>query len=185
MKPDPENVPAPERIKEAAIRLMRVKAPSRITGRELAAEAQVNYGLVHHYFGGKNQALREAFRELARQYVDAVQTMPDHERILPNAGPELSDVWFVLANLAMDPDSLDIVDWDYPLLRNRLAARLAAEGEGAGAAREHIRQDIAVAFALALGWTVFQPFICDALELDAEARKAVDRATADMVAERW
>lgn len=46
-----------EALIDAARRLLPDRAPSTITGRELAAEAGVNYGLVHHHFGGKDAAL--------------------------------------------------------------------------------------------------------------------------------
>ena len=50
-------VGASEKLVDAAKRLLPQRAPSAITGRDLAAEAGVNYGLVHHYFGGKDAAL--------------------------------------------------------------------------------------------------------------------------------
>ena len=37
-------------LMDAAIRLMSRRQPSTISGRDLAAEAGVNYGLVHYYF---------------------------------------------------------------------------------------------------------------------------------------
>ena len=54
---------------DAAKALLPTRAPSTVSGRELAAEAGVNYGLVHHYFGGKDAAFREAMLELRAEFL--------------------------------------------------------------------------------------------------------------------
>lgn len=53
----------------AAMRLLAERAPSAITGRELADEANVNYGLVHHHFGGKDGVLQAGLCELRDDFV--------------------------------------------------------------------------------------------------------------------
>ncbi|MBT6372667.1 MAG: TetR family transcriptional regulator, partial [Acidimicrobiaceae bacterium] len=57
-----------EALVAAAARLLGHLAPKRISGRVLAEEAGVNYGLVHHYFGGKEALLREGFDRLTESY---------------------------------------------------------------------------------------------------------------------
>jgi AcrR family transcriptional regulator len=57
-----------EALIAAAARLLGAAPPDRISGRALAEEAGVNYGLVHHYFGGKHAVLREGFTRLAEAY---------------------------------------------------------------------------------------------------------------------
>jgi AcrR family transcriptional regulator len=47
---------------EAAITLMSRRSPSTISGRDLAAEAGVNYGLVHYYFESARDLMAEARR---------------------------------------------------------------------------------------------------------------------------
>ena len=53
----------------AAMRLLPERAPSTITGRDLASEAGVNYGLVHHYFGSKDVVLEQGMRTLRDDFV--------------------------------------------------------------------------------------------------------------------
>ena len=53
----------------AAMRLLAERAPSGITGRELADEANVNYGLVHHHFGGKDGVLQAGLLALRDDFV--------------------------------------------------------------------------------------------------------------------
>ncbi len=54
---------------DAAARLLPERAPSAITGRDLADEANVNYGLVHHHFGGKDAALQFGLAALRDDFV--------------------------------------------------------------------------------------------------------------------
>ncbi len=60
---------AREALVEAAQRLLPDRAPSAITGRDLASEAHVNYGLVHHYFGGKDAVLEAGLAALRDDFV--------------------------------------------------------------------------------------------------------------------
>ncbi|MFD5655869.1 TetR/AcrR family transcriptional regulator [Streptomyces hirsutus] len=182
----PSSSPARERILKAAARLMTVKAPSQITGRELAKAADVNYGLVHHYFGSKNNACQEAFRAFAGQYVKDAQTGARQDWIL-NMGrlPEYQDLWRILAHAAMDGESLDLLGWDYPLLRARLAARAAQTGHTPDGEGSLPAESIATAFSLALGWTVFQPFIKEALGLESKDLAHINDAIVRTIDELW
>ena len=63
--------PARHALVQAAKRLLPERAPSAVTGRELAAAAGVNYGLIHHYFGGKDAVFREALLELRAEFLSA------------------------------------------------------------------------------------------------------------------
>ena len=47
---------------EAAVNLMSRRSPSTISGRDLATEAGVNYGLVHYYFESARDLMSEARR---------------------------------------------------------------------------------------------------------------------------
>ncbi len=75
-KDDP---PARQALVSAAKELLPDRAPSSVTGRELAERAGVNYGLIHHYFGGKDAIFREALLELRAEFLDihAEHHLPD------------------------------------------------------------------------------------------------------------
>ena len=53
-------VGAKEQLIEAGAALLSDRAPSAISGRELALAAHVNYGLIHHYFRSKDEVLRQS-----------------------------------------------------------------------------------------------------------------------------
>lgn len=173
---------AEQRILDAACELMTTKSASQITGRELAKKASVNYGLIHHYFGGKNNAFREAFRQLASRYVDDARSGQEHDWIL-NMGrlPQNADLWKVLAHAAMDQPSLEILGWDYPLIRARLQERATSDGTTMSAAKTTMSE----AFCLALGWTAFRPFIQEALGLTGTDIDQVGESIVERIDTLW
>lgn len=177
-----KNNKAEQRILDAACELMATKSPSQITGRELAKKASVNYGLIHHYFGGKNNAFREAFRQLASVYVQDARSGREHDWILHMGRlPQNSDLWKVLAHAAMDQPSLEILGWDYPLIRARLHDRATSDGTALSAAKTTMSE----AFCLALGWTAFRPFIEEALGLTEADTEKVGESIAGRIDALW
>ena len=64
---DPERS-SRQALLDAALRLVAERPPSSISGRELAVEAGVNYGLIHHYFGSKQALLQEGLASLAGSF---------------------------------------------------------------------------------------------------------------------
>src|SRR5712671_5539324 len=57
-----------ERIIAAAARVLAAKGYDATTLREISREAQAAPGLVHYYFGGKDQLLVEALQAAGRQF---------------------------------------------------------------------------------------------------------------------
>ncbi len=60
---------AEARLVHAAIELLKERAATGVSGRELARRAKVNYGLIHHYFGSKEAVFDAAFVQLHERYV--------------------------------------------------------------------------------------------------------------------
>ena len=57
---------------EAASRLLPDRSPNAISGRDLAAEAGINYGLIHHHFGSKDAVLQAGLDALRDDFVRTV-----------------------------------------------------------------------------------------------------------------
>ncbi len=53
----------------SACKLMSEFGPRAVTIRDIAADAGVNHGQIHHYFGGKKGLITEAFKHLAREHM--------------------------------------------------------------------------------------------------------------------
>ena len=94
------------------MRLLPDRPPSTITGRELAAEAGVNYGLVHHYFGGAGVGGKEAIlrKAIARMRDEFLERHPVPAR-LPLLVGEREPFLMALARAQVDyPSALGPVD---------------------------------------------------------------------------
>lgn len=139
---------------DAATSLMAVRSPRRVSGRELADHAGVNYGLIHHYFGTKDnvfaEAVAEATEEMGRRWAT--------DGILPvNTGDEAAS-YRTFAKLEVD-DAANPV--------RELVARIVAgqaERSGRPADDPGLLAEVAIATALQFGWGAFEDDIVAALE---------------------
>lgn len=66
-----------ERLLRASETLLETRLETAVTGRELAAAAHVNYGLVNHYFGSKTAVFDEALIHLHQRFLDDVLEIAD------------------------------------------------------------------------------------------------------------
>ena len=160
---------------EAAKRLLPDRAPSAIAGRDLAAEAGVNYGLVHHYFGGKDAALRAGLTALRDDFVTThgdVASMP----LLTKSDPYLKALfrWHLHDMEAVDGEG------DFPLA----AALVAAVASRMDSADDDAPAE-ATARALALTsvqlcFAVFGPVLLEATGVHPDERRSVEQALASL-----
>src|SRR5690242_3907068 len=74
-----------ERIIAAAAKILAEKGYEATTLREIAREAQAGPGLVHYYFGGKDQLLVEALQTAGQHFhqrmEDLVQQVPGNQSL--------------------------------------------------------------------------------------------------------
>ncbi len=149
---------------DAAIRLMSERAPSTITGRELAEEAGVNYGLVHYYFESPGDLLDAARRRHGDRLV--ADLMEGGTRSIP-LGRVITDreIFGFSAHVALE-GGYDDADVSRPVLDTML--RMAADGDPGGDPVHH-RATVAAIVLLELGWPVFVEHNARGLGLDPEA----------------
>jgi AcrR family transcriptional regulator len=160
---------------EAAKRLLADRAPSAIAGRDLAAEAGANYGLLHHYFGGKDEALRAGLRALRDDFVathgDAA-SMP----LLTASDPYLK----ALVRWNVDDVQRVSLDGEFPIgagLVDAVADRIDAGGDDALV--EAKARAIAM-ISLQLCFAVFGPVLLDATGVRPHERRSVETALASL-----
>ncbi len=164
-----------EALVEAAKRLLTERAPSAIAGRDLAAEAGVNYGLVHHYFGGKDAALRAGLDALREDFVTVhgdVSAMP----LLTSSDPYLKALvrWHL-----HDVDTAP-VSGEFPLgaaLVATVASRMDRGGEVEAA--EAKARAIAMT-SIQLCFAVFGPVLLEASGVRRDERQSVEDALASL-----
>lgn len=143
-----------DRLLAAAIRLMAQRSPQAISGRELAQEAGVNYGLIHHYFGSKDAVFTRAVRMATEQ----MQQRWDADGILPVNTSDEARGYRTLAKLDAGEAS-------------RLIAKLTqriADGHSAATDRPtddpELLAEVALCAALQFGWGAFEEEILRGLE---------------------
>ena len=156
-KPKPKSA-GPEAVRrsliDAAKSLMSMRSPRQVSGRELAQHAGVNYGLIHHYFGTKDNVFAEAVAEAT----EAMGQRWDDGAILPvNTGDEAAS-YRTFAKLEVDESRSPIAD----LIRRIVKGH--AEKTGADPDDPELLADVAIATALQFGWGAFESDIVAALE---------------------
>ena len=139
---------------DAAKALTSMRSPRQISGRELAQHAGVNYGLIHYYFGTKDnvfaQAVAEATQDMAQRW--------DEEGILPVNTSEEAASYRTFAKLEIDESRSPISD---------LVARIVAgqaQASGRSQTDDELLAEVAIATALQFGWGTFEEEIVAALE---------------------
>ena len=148
----------------------------RVTVREVAARAKVNHGLVHTYFGSKQQlvtaALDEMNRRAAQEMDEAGFPPPD---LASRRGGELGKA---IARVRLDMGS-DLFSshpvtsrWRDALTRTRPDLD-----------PDEIQAMVAIAAAMGLGWAVFGEHICESLGLGVDGRASLDKRVTELVAD--
>lgn len=149
-----------ERLVLAGARLLTDRAPSSISGRALAREAGVNYGLIHHYFGGKDEVLRQSV-QLHRDRYFTAHSGPDRSprffSVCDHPGYVRAMTWSAL------DDALAEAPQSYPVTAQMIArhARDLPEAEATA-----MRVAVLTAVAAQMTWALFQPLLELALEVD-------------------
>lgn len=152
---------------EAAGRLFVERGPAAVSVRQIAAEAGVNHGLVHQYFGSKDGLVHATLEHLAEELAPIAEGAPDVpasvDPLLAAIGDRAAFVrllgWLLLEGA--DPSALPI---DFPVIRGALA-RIDSE-LGDTTPRVDPRVVIASFVSMAFGWLVFRRYIVDATRLD-------------------
>lgn len=88
-------------LQRATERLISVHPPSAVTGRQIAAEADVSYGRIHRHFGSKDQLIRSTIDELGERYL--ADALPPGA-LMPTPGVLARHALFArsVANLLLD-----------------------------------------------------------------------------------
>ena len=150
-------------LMDAAIRLMSRRQPSTISGRDLAAEAGVNYGLVHYYFDSARDLMLEARRRHGSWLVEDLMeggTRP----LAVEVALEDRRIFGFMAHVALD-DAYRDPGAPHPALDAMLDLVRGADPDGDPA---HHRATIAAITLLLLGWPIFVKHIAHSLGLDPE-----------------
>ena len=158
-----------EALMAAAAELFARRGPHAVSVREVAAAAQVNHGLVHHYFGGKDELVAAVLDHLADLAAEEVATHGDPSAIYAEGGPTAVH-GRIVAHLLVSGTDLSRLRRSFPAM-DALRQRFRDGGLSAEEASERSAQVV----AMIMGWQLFEPFlaVANGLELSAESRRRI------------
>jgi AcrR family transcriptional regulator len=172
-------------VLDAAIRLFVDRGPAAVSLRDIAAEANVNLGLLYRHFGTKAELLSATVDGLVERFgaviagsVEAPDMALELATIVtgsrdPSVTP-MRPYARMLAWLLLDGANPLSIQSSYPVYP-RLVERLTAEGRDP----EDARLTSLVIFSIALGWLLFAPYLNAAASLDDVPLDDLRHALAD------
>ena len=140
---------------DAAMALLPERAPSTVAGRELADRAGVNYGFIHHYFGGKDHVLRAAMRRMREQFLQR-HPDPSRLRLVTSGDPYLRAI---ARSQIDDPGAFGPAD-DFPVGAGMLAGvkqRMGPQASGA-----EVKARVIALLSLQITYGAYQPMLFNA-----------------------
>lgn len=157
-----------EALLDAANRLFAAKGPADVSLREIAREANVNHGMVHRYFGTRDDLVDRLLERMATDWTDFAQSADDFgaavDRMLgtDESAETSAGAWIRLlawSLLTEAPASSGAAQRRYATL-DLLPAMLKDRDEDDATATT------AAVLALVYGWRFFHPYIRSTLHLD-------------------
>ncbi|WP_018177440.1 TetR/AcrR family transcriptional regulator [Jongsikchunia kroppenstedtii] len=168
-------------IVTAARALFAERGPARVSLREVAREAGVNYGLIHQYVGSKEALLRLVFTRSSAGWADAFS---DADRLEDAIGLLLrpkSDTYVrMLAHLILEGRNPAELEDDTPALQ-ALTRRLESELVPSAPVLPDPRIQAAVITGISMGWGLFGPYLRMLAGLTDLSQDELDRRVYDYV----
>jgi AcrR family transcriptional regulator len=151
----------------AGAELFAERGLSAVSVRDVATRARVNHGLVHHYFGSKEDLLRGVVKRLSEDLANRASIRFDE--LFEAAGR--SGLFRIQARLILDGHDVKQFDPGHPIF-DRIH-EVAIQAKEAGFLRADLDPKLAASMgvALHLGWLVFEPHL-----MNAAGHKKRDRA---------
>jgi TetR/AcrR family transcriptional regulator, repressor for neighboring sulfatase len=154
----------------AATKLFAQFGPGAVSVREIAAEAQVNHGLVHRHFGSK-EALLEAvmaklIRDLAQEYlINQSRVHRSVTRVFRRTRAQ-GAYWRILAHSLLEERKPGEMQREFPIMNALVQAIRHAQATGVYDPKLDARAVTAAGAAFGLGWLMFEPFLVAGSGLD-------------------
>lgn len=151
----------------ASQRLLAQRPPSGITGKQIAKESGVHYGLIYHYFASKEDLFLAAMQELTAAYLAFREKTVDRSVPLPHLTVEGHETWWrAAANFSADGGaSYASLGWTYPVLNYELEQiRRHHPDVSEFEAKAHIVREVCLNF----GWVFFKDTLRAGMHLTNE-----------------
>jgi TetR/AcrR family transcriptional regulator, repressor for neighboring sulfatase len=155
----------------AGAELFAEQGLSTVSVRDIALRAKVNHGLVHHYFGSKEDLLRAVVRRLSE---DLSQQSTVHlDQLFEAVGR--SGIFRIHARLILD--GYDVKKFDPGHILFDRVLEVATQAKDAGFLRQDLDPKLVASMgvALNLGWLVFEPHLMDVAGYKKRDRDTIRR----------
>ena len=163
---------ARDAILAAAKELFAGRSPSRVSLREIATKAGVNYGLIHHYFGTKDAILAALVQEASAAgaaRMDGTTTVDDALAVLLDGNGSDAHARMLAWSILEEVDLSSLVEAS-PAIAHLATTIASDQGEEIDA-----RIAAAAIVSAVLGWRMFAPFVREAAELGDRPAREVDQ----------
>ncbi len=146
---------------EAASDLLAEVGPRATSVRDIANQAGVNHGQVHHYFGGKRGLLKEAMRQMAHRHYEAVKELSGDRAIPPPmAAPDDQRYWRAVVRATIEGDlELARTEVDEGVSVSRSVLDFLTKRRGLDEPSIDLKVALAEGTAMQLGWMALEPFL--------------------------
>jgi AcrR family transcriptional regulator len=159
---------------ESAIELLSARGPDGVSSREVAKAAGVNYGLVHYYFGSRNELLRQAIAREMEQWGATNPSIDDEEWTPLLLGAPLPErAWRSLVHLALCWDRYAEVVDDFPLMRHRLQIHRERLGDDVDETR--LKAALVASTCLQIGWLAVSNWYLASVDATDDERDDIER----------
>ena len=168
---------------ESACRALAEAGPRAVSVRDVARNAGVNHGQVHHYFGGKRGLLEAAMRKLASDHF-ANATERAGGGPIPPALQLAEDVsyWRAVCQCVMEGDmELARIEVDEDISIPRRALKALMQSQDVAEDDLDFRARFAAVAALQLGWVALEEFVLLISDVRDEDREAVRERVKAMI----
>ncbi|MCU1360590.1 MAG: hypothetical protein JWN99_1879 [Ilumatobacteraceae bacterium] len=170
---------ARQALLDAAIELLAVHGPDGFSAREVAKAAGVNYGLIHYYFGNRNELLRQAIRAEIDRWGASNPNIDDQEwtpLLLGVRPPERA--WRSLVQVALNWDRYSEIVDDFPLMRHRLQIHKERFGDQVDETR--LKAALVASTCLQMGWLAVSTWYLASVDATDDERASIEQFVVDV-----
>ena len=180
-RPGRNRADAEERLIVAAADQLVELGPRNLSVRNVAENAGVNHGLVHHYFGGKRGLLEAAMTRLVEEHANFAKEVSVGETVPPVFILKQDPRYLKAVVRAVLDDEMDLATIELRLgvsVPNSVLHHLfRLIGDKRPIAE--IQAMVALAMAMEMGWAALEPFLFAATEVEPVEEAEIIRHVTD------
>ena len=171
-------------ILKATEQLLPKRNPTEISLREIAEAANVNYSLIHRYFGTKESVIMAAHERILDrigEQFSTVDRLDGNIGVLFKINRENASRRTLLARAMLDGADPHLIRHHFPIM-HQLIELLKKKKAKTRKPSEYDAETLAAFFAgSTLGWFFFEPFLLASTGLDKKDKKKVHREITRML----